>query len=172
MKRRLLFFLVFFVLASLAYASDCDISIEIFTKKSMYSNESIDFRFKLSNKTTDYKIEYWVEDSFGNIVKNKRNTTNLNKKSFTPKSTGLSAFTIKARLIEPYCRNISENIVFFIGKQEEERCCACETKKGIEYSIIEQQKEISPGKKSKIYNKARNNTYYSHFTVNIYLLFY
>ena len=154
MKKIWLFFFVFLVLVSSAYASDCNISIDITTSKPLYSNETIDFRFKLSDKTSDYKIEYWVEDSLGEIVKSKRNTTNLNKKSFTPKLSGINIFKIRARFVELDCinsiQNISEHILFFIGDTEEEQCCACTTKKGLDYFVVEQQKEIFSGREFKI----------------------
>ena len=89
---------------------ECNISLEINTQKEFYENESIDFRFKLSEKVEDYKIEYWVENSFGNIIKNKRNTTNLNKKSFSPKSSGINMFNIKARFVDKVCKNSIQNI--------------------------------------------------------------
>lgn len=155
MKRISLILLVFLlILVNLVYASNpisCSISLNVSTEKQFYSNESIIFRFKLSNKTEQFKIEYWVEDSLGNIVKNKRNTTNTNKKSFNPKSSGINIFTIKARLVEIDCdnsfQNISEKIVFFIGDSEEqEQCCACSMKKGLDYFVIDQINKISSGR--------------------------
>jgi hypothetical protein len=63
----------------------CNISIDILTGKELYqSGEQIKFKFNLSNHSQEFIIEYWVEDLFGKILKNKRNTTNLNEKSYTP----------------------------------------------------------------------------------------
>lgn len=126
-----------------ASSGSCNISIEVTTNKLLYGNESIDFRFKLNNKPSEFKIEYWVEDMFGNIVKNKRNTTNLNKKSFTPNVAGVQAFIIKARFVELDCTNIQnsvyENMVLFKGDLDAgNQCCACpESKKGFYYEILE-----------------------------------
>ena len=126
-----------------ATEESCNVSIEITTSKLFYDNESIDFRFKLNDKPSEYKIEYWVEDMFGNIVKDKRNTTNLNKKSFTPNVEGVQAFLIKAQFIELDCENIQkgtfESMVLFKGSLDNENhCCACpEIKKGFYYEIME-----------------------------------
>ena len=128
-----------------AYASEeiCNISIEIKTQKLLYENESIDFRFSINNKPSDYKIEYWVEDMFGNIAKNKMNTTNLNKKSFKPEANGVQAFLIKARFSELVCKNtqdeVFENMVLFKGNLDNtnQSCTCVESKKGFYYNIKE-----------------------------------
>ncbi|MBW2999410.1 lamin tail domain-containing protein [Candidatus Woesearchaeota archaeon] len=66
--------------------NNCNASIDILTGKELYqSGEQIKFKFNLSNNSQEFIIEYWVEDLFGEILKNKRNTTNLNEKSYTPK---------------------------------------------------------------------------------------
>lgn len=154
MNKTSLILLVFLLIgANMVYASNpnyCNVTLEIYTEKQLYFNESIGFRFKLSNKTEEFKIEYWVEDNYANIVKNKRNTTNLNKKSFRPKSSGINIFTIKARFVEIDCDNsfqgISEKIVSFIGESEEqEQCCACSVKKGLDYHIVNQIEKIYSG---------------------------
>lgn len=62
----------------------CDIALEIWTEKIIYENEAIKFRHLLNNESFDFVIDYWIEDLFGEIVKAKRNTTNLNEKSYTP----------------------------------------------------------------------------------------
>jgi hypothetical protein len=64
--------------------NSCDVSLEIFTGKTIYEDEPIKFTHVLSNASYNFGIEYWIEDLFGNIVKAKRNTTNLNEKSYTP----------------------------------------------------------------------------------------
>lgn len=65
---------------------ECDISLEINTPKIIYSNgEKISIKHKLNDRSYDYKIEYWIEDAFGKIMKAKRNSSNTNSKSYTPK---------------------------------------------------------------------------------------
>jgi len=77
----------------------CNITLSIIIKNSstsstIYENDaSIKFQNKiekdnrtnLTNIDEEYVIEYWIEDLFGNIVKNKISTTNQDEKSFTPK---------------------------------------------------------------------------------------
>ncbi len=63
--------------------SNCDVSLEIFTEKIIYSDEAIKFRHILNNASYSFSIEYWIEDLFGGIVKAKRNTTNTEEKSYT-----------------------------------------------------------------------------------------
>ena len=63
----------------------CNISISIDTEKQIYdNNEKIEFYNLLSNESFPYELTYWVEDLFGDIVKNKVVTTNTNKKTYTP----------------------------------------------------------------------------------------
>ena len=63
-------------------------------------------------------IEYWIEDASGSIVKRKINTTNTNKKSFTPKNID-SDITIKARIAYLACpginfgKNTAEKTIYF-----------------------------------------------------------
>lgn len=130
--------LIIILAQSVAAGNLCNTSIEIFTKKQFYENESIDFQFGLSTKPPEYVIEYWVEDIYDNIVKKKRNTTNLNKKSYSPHVSGVQAFVIMARFLEIDClRNVMfEKTVLYKGEiQSENQCCACTTKKrsGIYY---------------------------------------
>lgn len=120
----------------------CNISIGIKLKeeKQIYENkESIKF-YNTLNITPYYKsnfsIEYWVEDLYGNVLKNKIQTTNLNEKTFTPNiKEKVSAIIIKNNLINIES-NCSENILndsaekILIIKNpyyEEKKCEAAET---------------------------------------------
>lgn len=78
----------------------CNISISIKTEKEIYpNNEKIVFYNIISEKTNEFIISYWIEDLFNNIIKAPKNTTNLNKKEFTPKITEREkAFIIKNKL--------------------------------------------------------------------------
>ena len=63
----------------------CDLSLVIDTIGIFYAYpESIGFDFILSSEEYPYFITYWIEDLFGNKLKEKYTTTNTNKKSFTP----------------------------------------------------------------------------------------
>ncbi len=62
----------------------CDISINITTNETLIfeKTQSIKFKTELNDKTFPFIIEYWIEDLFGNLVKNRYNTTNTNQKSW------------------------------------------------------------------------------------------
>ena len=95
------------------------------TNQSQLEQNMIDFRVEIENflvfdrvefdfetKVSNFTIEYWIEDYAGNILKSKRNTTNLNTKSWTPKGI-TNMFTVKANL---YFKNytISNSSDFFL----------------------------------------------------------
>ncbi|MFH1850658.1 MAG: hypothetical protein ABH879_10865 [archaeon] len=63
----------------------CNVSIGLETGKTVYeADEVVGFYNRLSNESYYYVIEYWAEDLFGNLLKKKVNTSNTNKKTFTP----------------------------------------------------------------------------------------
>ncbi len=102
----------------------CNISLTIGTLKSLYSDEPTVFYLSLNNETFPFIIEYWVEDLFGNVVKNAINTTNTNKKSFSPKlDEPDKAFLIKSRIAFIACNdsNKDDNYaeMLFVVKGEE-----------------------------------------------------
>ncbi len=78
----------------------CDLSLEINSTQEIYElPEKINFKPSLSDKTYPYKITYWFEDLFGNIVRKKITTLNTNRKSWKPKiDESDKVFLIKANL--------------------------------------------------------------------------
>ena len=118
--------------------SVCNISLGIRSDKLLYdSGEKIEFYNTLSalkgkdGKTVQYSIEYWIEDLFGNIVKKPVITSNLNKKSYTPKINEPDrVFVIKSRIEWISCNNTCEKtsaMAFVIVKGEDaEYACECE----------------------------------------------
>ncbi len=65
-------------------STPCNISLNIAKENKVEtSSQSIKFYNELNNESFPYLIEYWIEDLFNNIIKNKVNTSNTNKKSFT-----------------------------------------------------------------------------------------
>lgn len=61
----------------------CNISLNLSIHNfTLVEGESIKFYNNLNNETYPYIIEYWIEDFFGNIYKNKYNTSNTNQKSW------------------------------------------------------------------------------------------
>lgn len=113
--------LMFALAANAASALGCDVSISIEADRAAFENgEKIEFSSKLSDKSFDYMIEYWIEDAKGNIVKRKINTTNCLKKVFTPKNLGTDII-IKARVAYLGCddinnsNNFAEKRILFSG---------------------------------------------------------
>jgi guanyl-specific ribonuclease Sa len=100
-------------------SEQCNITIGIKVKddKSIYYNkETIKFYNILNvspNYKTEYYIEYWVEDIYGNILKNSIQTNNLNEKSYTPSITEKTvAIVIKNKIINITCNNFTQtNII-------------------------------------------------------------
>jgi len=102
----------------------CNVSLNIGTWKNIYFDESSVFYLNLNNESFPFVIEYWVEDLFGNTVKKAINTTNTNKKSFSPRfDEPDKAFLIKANLIFVACNdsNKKDNYAerLFVVKGEE-----------------------------------------------------
>ena len=65
---------------------DCDIALDIGieNEKEFYDNgDKLEFYNNLNNESFPYQIEYYIEDLFGNTVKDRINTSNTNKKSYT-----------------------------------------------------------------------------------------
>ena len=61
----------------------CNIKINITTEQEIYTEgSSVGFYNNLNDESFPYIIEYRIEDFFGNIYKNRYNTTNTNKKSW------------------------------------------------------------------------------------------
>lgn len=76
-------------------------------------------KFKHNTKLKDFAIEYWIEDLFGNIIKNKLNTTNLNAKSFTPKlKNDVWVFVIKS-IIRTNSSSYYNETMFIVKKENQ-----------------------------------------------------
>ena len=114
--------ILFILIMPLVYAHDCTLdstvvnscntSISIVTDKLFYNNsEKISFYNNLTDRSNDFIIQYWIEDSSHNIIKEKVNTTNTNVKSYTPKFTRPKNITIMNELVFVNCSNNSGNII-------------------------------------------------------------
>ena len=85
----------------------CNISLTLKTDKDRYKNEEkITIFNELTEKKQDFTIEYWIEDIKGEIIKEKTETKNTNKKQFTPKLTENTTLVIKNNLTYLGCKNI------------------------------------------------------------------
>jgi len=90
----------------------CNITLNITSDKETYSEgESVKFYNNLNNKTFPFTIEYRIEDFFGNIYKNKYNTTNTNQKSWKTKISEQDRVLFIRSLVYPICNdsNASDN---------------------------------------------------------------
>jgi len=77
----------------------CNVSLWIYIKKEIYENEKVEFYNYISNDSFPFLIEYWIEDVFGYVVKNKYNTSVLSKKQWTPRvKVKEKGFLIKNKL--------------------------------------------------------------------------
>ncbi|RMF55519.1 lamin tail domain-containing protein [Candidatus Woesearchaeota archaeon] len=106
--------------------NECNASIKILTEQSVYeSGEKVEIMYEVNNEPEEFVVEYWVEDLFGNIVKDKRETTNANKKSWTPSiAEQEKSFLIKTNLTEASCNdteksdNYDEKLIAVKGEQQ------------------------------------------------------
>jgi hypothetical protein len=90
----------------------CNISLNITTDKFIYDEqESVKFNNNLNEEIYPYTIEYWIEDFFGNVYKNKYNTTNTDQKSWKTEIEEKDKVLFVKSIVYPLCRdsNISDN---------------------------------------------------------------
>lgn len=86
----------------------CNIALGLKTN-ALYSKnkEKIEIYNNLTDKDYSFIIEYWIEDQNKNIIKEKIETNNLNKKQFTPNLKESQNITIKNNLKSINCTNIN-----------------------------------------------------------------
>ncbi|MFW6013883.1 MAG: hypothetical protein ACOCQG_01800 [Candidatus Nanoarchaeia archaeon] len=101
----------------------CKIEFSTVTDEKIYDyGDTIKINHIIKNHSNEFEISYWIEDLYGNIVKNNLTTTNTNQKRWTTNAKG-EAFLIKSILKT----NCSKNKEFktksttpFIVRQEQE----------------------------------------------------
>ena len=103
--------------------NECNAVLSISTEKSVYNNkEKIEIINNLTVKNK-FIIEYWVEDSNSTIIKTKRNTTNIEPKSYTPALINTDKLKIKNSLVYLECNNTNnitsseKEILVFISNE-------------------------------------------------------
>lgn len=92
------------------------IGIKIKEEKDIYYNKDPIKFYNTINVTpsqkTEFYIEYWIEDIYGNILKNKVQTNNLNEKTYTPNINEKTVVALfKNRIINLTCVSGEENII-------------------------------------------------------------
>lgn len=115
------------------------------------------------------EVEYWIEDMFGNTVRNKRRTNNTNAdKSWTPDEiTGTEAYIIYAMITNQVCNdtNISNNVakrMIVVKGEKQNSDCSCETK------ITEKEKSCSCGPCPKCESEEETEEESEEFEINSY----
>ena len=84
----------------------CDLDLNVLTEKLFYANkEKVGFYNQLNEKTFPFTIEYWVEDLFGNYLKDKVVTENTNKKSYTPSIEEVDRVLYLKSEVKPLCND-------------------------------------------------------------------
>lgn len=89
----------------------CDSSLSVVLNETLFhaDGEKITFTPKPTNTTFPFRIEYWIEDLFGTVIKSRVNTTNANQKSWTAQSNEDDrVYLLKAQLY-PSC--LDESII-------------------------------------------------------------
>ncbi|MDA3855740.1 MAG: hypothetical protein PF569_05750 [Candidatus Woesearchaeota archaeon] len=92
--------------------SSCNFSFKIIPYKNL-TFDKIEFEFETN--ISDFQIEYWIESYLGNIVKNKRNTTNLDMKTYTPNSQ-TELYFIKSNLYFLNCILNDSKLITYYNK--------------------------------------------------------
>jgi len=120
----------------------CNLTIKISAPLIWSVNEKSKYYIFVNDSSGNYpdnqiKITYWIEDYFGNFIKNPYTTASIktNKNSsrdYTPKlNCGTAAHIIKAEITNTYCKdiaqedNLAEKMIVVIGGGECEPCPAC-----------------------------------------------
>ena len=80
-------------------SNKCNFKFNITTEKTIFEDK---IQFSFDTNATNYTILYWIETYIGEIVKSKRNTSNTNTKSYSPKDK-TEIYNIKATLNTQNC---------------------------------------------------------------------
>ncbi len=102
----------------------CNIILNITTDKEIYlEGETVKFSNNLNNEDFPYVIEYWIEDFFFGIYKDKYNTTNTNQKSWKTNIEEKDKVLFVKAVVYPNCDdyNLTDNYAekMFIVKSNE-----------------------------------------------------
>lgn len=96
----------------------CVSSIQISTTKEIYTDEAIKFRHIVNSSAGNFSIIYWIEDLFGNIMKEKYETKTLTEKSYTPHPDERDKiYVIKSVLIGCNESYAEKNVIFKTEKE-------------------------------------------------------
>ena len=110
----------------------CDIGLEInpANQTIFYENgQAVKFTPEINDETFPFVIEYWIEDLFKNIVKEKFNTTNTHQKSWTADIEEEDRVLFIKAIAHPSCNdtNLTDNVaesMFLVANNEGEEISA------------------------------------------------
>jgi len=87
----------------------CDIVLDITTNGTFIyeKGESIKFKTELNDESFPFEIEYWIEDLFGNIYKNKYTSTNTNQKSWKTNIDEEDRILLIKAVVTPSCNDVN-----------------------------------------------------------------
>lgn len=104
----------------------CNVTISLrLLKKEYNSSERIVYWNELSKSMEGFSIDYWVEDTEGNIVRKKKTTANLLSKSMSFSTAETTEYIIRNSLAVPGCEDRgsyhSQKIIVVIKDPEKEK---------------------------------------------------
>jgi len=89
----------------------CDVALEIISNESFIyeKGESIKYKINLNEKSYPFKINYWIEDIFGNPVKSMVTTTNTNQKSWKTNIEEEDRVLFLRAIVAPLCNDSNKD---------------------------------------------------------------
>jgi hypothetical protein len=81
-------------------------------------SDKVEFKFNTNYSGDDYLVNYWIEDYSGEIVKDIRNSSSLNWKSYTPKGLTQILQVFGELEFESCSLNVSEYVYFYSSDVE------------------------------------------------------
>lgn len=136
--------------------------IQIIPTKDVFENK---LEFKFETNQNNFQIEYWVEDFQNYGVKSKRNTTNTNKKTYSPRDK-TALYYIKANLyINQTLRNSTSKIVYFYFNESQN---IEESQINCDFDIISKDLFFEPEKITFTVNSNIENLSYNYQFQDIY----
>lgn len=89
----------------------CDLSLTLNAEENLIylQGQTIEFQPELDEETYPFSIDYWIEDLFGNPVKNKVTTTNTNQKSWKADIGETDRVLMIKAIVYPKCQDLNQS---------------------------------------------------------------
>ena len=114
----------FAVISTSSQRCDINLGINKTNQTIFYENgQTIKFALEINDKNFPFIIEYWIEDLFGSMVKDKFNTTNTNQKSWKTNIEEEDRVLLLKAAVYPACNDthLADNaaeLMFIVVKNE------------------------------------------------------